>query len=582
MMRPKLQMDEKATAACARICALVLLVLAAYLPALRAGYIWDDDKYVTENATLRSAAGLKEIWLNPYATPQYYPLVHSTYWIEYRFVGVAPFTYHLDNILLHAINASLLFILLRRLQIQPAWMIAGIFALHPVHVESVAWVTERKNVLSGAFYLLALLSYMRFAGLDNGSGAKSSELTRPRLLKFYFLAFLFFIGALLSKTVTFSMPCVAALIIFWKRSRLRWRDLLPLAPMFAVGLGMGFVTAWIEKHHVGAQGPEWSLSLAQRCMIAGRAPWFYVGKLLWPFNLSFVYPRWVVESRKLLACLSVAAMLLLVAALWRLARRGRPGALCAYLTFLVTLSPALGFVNVFPFRYSFVADHFQYLASIGLFVPVCCALELASLRLDADREHKRPSRLLAGLLLPLLVLLTFKQASIYANEEVLWLDTLAKNPKASIAYNNLATFYAEQANYFDARQCLETGLRYAPGDPDLLTNLGGVLVSSGDDERAVRILSKAREHDPMNPWLLNNLGLSLAHSGRQEEAAALFRQALEIRPEMFEAYNNLAAMLESLGRIPEAIETLKKMEQLDPNNRLIQAQISRLKNATPH
>ncbi|HUI07690.1 MAG TPA: hypothetical protein VL486_11875 [Verrucomicrobiae bacterium] len=238
--------------------ALVVLVLVAYLPALRGGFLWDDNAYVTENQALRTPNGLGEIWFKPGTTPQYYPLVFTSFWLEYRLWRLQPFGYHLVNVLLHAANAVLLWRVLRRLEIAGAWWAAAIFALHPVMVESVAWVTERKNVLSCLFYLLAALAYFRFRPLTNGS------VVRARDWRFYPLSLAFFLCALLSKTVTCSLPAVLVLLLWWKGGRIEKRDARALAPLFGLGAALGLMTVWWEERLVGAGGAEWTLSFVQR------------------------------------------------------------------------------------------------------------------------------------------------------------------------------------------------------------------------------------------------------------------------------------------------------------------------------
>ena len=242
------------------------------------GFIWDDDDYVQDNLTLRSLAGLGQIWFQPGATRQYYPLVHTTYWLEYRLWDLNPTGYHVVNVILHALSAVLVWRLLIRLKVPGAWAAAALFALHPVHVESVAWITERKNTLSGAFYLSAAWAYLRY-----------EEARSPRL---YWAALLLFAAALLSKTVTCTLPAALLLVLWWKGQRPMRRTAVTLVPFFALGVAMSGVTVWMEKHSVGAWGPEWDLSLVERGLIAGRALWFYAAKLLVPLNLTFIYPRW--------------------------------------------------------------------------------------------------------------------------------------------------------------------------------------------------------------------------------------------------------------------------------------------------
>ncbi|MEE9296435.1 MAG: O-GlcNAc transferase, partial [Phycisphaerae bacterium] len=420
---------------------IIAAVVVAYIPALLGGFVWDDNAYVTENRTLESLSGLWRIWFEFGATPQYYPLVHTTFWIERHLWGLHPFGYHTVNVLLHAFNAVLVFAVLRRLNVRGAWVAAMIFALHPVHVESVAWITERKNVLSGAFYLSAMLAYLRYVELDHAAG----EASRRR--RCYVAALVLFVCALLSKTVTASLPAAILLILWWKRGRLRGRDLQPLIPMFIAGAILGLVTVWMELYNLrgtgrGAQGPEWDLSWVERCLVAGRAFWFYVGKLVWPTGLTFVYPRWPIDAGVWWQYLYPLAAVVVVGLLW--SRRGRIGRapVAATLFFAGTLTPALGFFNVYPFRYSFVADHFLYLGSLGLIVLFAAAVTALVERMT---EHLRSARHgLAAALFTILAVMVWNESHKYEDLEALWLDTLAKNPECWMAHNNLGNVYARE------------------------------------------------------------------------------------------------------------------------------------------
>ena len=257
--------------------AIVLLMFMVYASAIGGGFIWDDDSYVTQNPLLTSPHGLLEIWTTA-KSPQYYPLVFTTFWAEYRLWGLHPAGYHTVNVILHAINSVLLFFLLRRLEVPGAWMIGAVFAVHPVHVESVAWITERKNVLSALFYLLSIGCYLEYESKHRRG--------------WYAGAFGLFILALTSKTVVATLPIALLLIRYWKGWRIGRRELLELLPFLLAGAFMGMLTKWYEVHRVGAEGPEWDLSMAERLLIAGRALVFYAAKLTWPANLSFNYPRW--------------------------------------------------------------------------------------------------------------------------------------------------------------------------------------------------------------------------------------------------------------------------------------------------
>ncbi len=554
--------------------ALVVLTFVAYWPAIQeGGFIWDDDDYVTANKTLRDLDGLKDIWTSPQATPQYYPLVHTGYWIEYRLWGLDPTGYHVTNILLHALVSVLLWRLLRWLAVPGAWLAAGLFALHPVHVESVAWITERKNVLSGVFYLAAALVYLKWAD------GKTAGQQRPRA---YFGALLLFICALLSKTVTVSLPAALLLVAWWRQGRdgnlekaeeslVRWwvGRILPLVPFFVIGLGFSVLTVWLEKHHVGAKGAEWDLSLIERCLIAGRVLWFYIGKLIWPVGLCFNYPRWEIDAGVWWQYLFPLGFAALVIVLWAGRKRLGRAPLVAMLFFAGSLFPALGFFDVYPMRYSFVADHFQYLANIGVLVLVAAAITNMGQRLAAG-TWKPAGHALPVVVLILLALGSWKQCWIYRGLEVLWLDTIAKNPASWMAYNNLGQLYLHQNRLEEAIPLFEKALFHNPKDPSAPNNLGVALGKLGRDDEAKQRYQQAIEADPLDPQAYHNLGVAMAKEGKLEEAIGFYRKALEINPELAATHVNLGTTLARMGRNEEAIEEFGKAVVIEPETGLFQ------------
>jgi tetratricopeptide (TPR) repeat protein len=532
---------------------LVLLTVTAYLPALHGGFIWDDDFYVTENPTLRSLRGLESIWLKPGATSQYYPLVFTSFWAEYHLWGLQPFGYHLVNILLHAVNAVLLWRMLRRLGIAGSWWVAAIFALHPVNVESVAWVTERKNTLSGIFYLLSALAWLRFRPLT------AWEKSRAPDWRFYSLALGLFVCALFSKTVTCSLPAVLILLIWWKTGRLEKRDGLTLAPWFVLGAASGFMTRWMEQRLV-ANGAEWELSFVQRCLIAGRALWFYAGKLCWPSHLTFIYPRWEIDTGAVWQYSFPLAALVVLVTLWFLRTRIGKGPLVAVLFFVVTLAPALGFVNVYPFRYSYVADHFQYLASIGLITLAVSAGAAVFQR--ASQRNRELGTLTAATVLLLLGTATWGQAHAYHDLETLWRDTLAKNPDAWLAHNNLGTVLRQAGRPEDAIGHFGQALRIKPDLAEAQYNLGVTLAQLDRTQEAIGHYGQALRLKPDFAEAHYNLGVALAESGRIPEAMEHWEQALRLNPDYAEAHFNLGLMLAAQGKTTEASEHYHKALEL--------------------
>ncbi len=316
---------------------IALATAAAYLPAIRAGFIWDDDDYVTQNETLVDLPGLRRIWFERGAVPQYYPLVHTSFWIERHLWGMNPVAYHALNILLHALAAILLWRGLVRLRVPGSLLAALVFALHPVGVESVAWITERKNVLSAVFYFAAALAWLRsqsssaeegrVAARDRPARKKKPEedrLTTDKASRWYAASLVLFVCAMLSKTVAVSLPAALLMIAWWKKGRVERRDVVSLLPFFVIAVALAVNTVLMERTRVGAVGVDWSFSVAERVLIAGRAIWFYAAKLVWPSDLTFIYPRWRIDAADLTQWLYPIAAVAVVAAAWTVRKRVGP------------------------------------------------------------------------------------------------------------------------------------------------------------------------------------------------------------------------------------------------------------------
>lgn len=533
---------------------LATLVLITYVPAYGAGFVWDDDYYVFANPTLRDWTGLARIWLDPFATPQYYPLVHTSFWFEYRLAGTSPHLYHFTNVVLHAANGILLWRVLVRLAVPGAWAIAAVFALHPLQVESVAWITERKNVLSTFFYLCAALSYLRFATLADAGATQRRWLTA---------AWVLFVAALLSKTVTASLPAALLLVMWWRRGTLISRDWMTLGPMLIAGAAAGLVTAWLEREHVMAIGPEWDLSLLDRILIAGRALWFYAAKLVWPRDIAFIYPRWHMDSGAAWQYLFPLAAIALVAGLIVLRNRLGRGPLTAVLFYGGTLFPALGFVNIYPMRYSFVANHFQYLACVGLI-----ALAVAPVARYLSRREV-PSSVRAVLATPPLVLLaalSWWNARAYADAETLWRDTLAKNPAAWMAHHNLGIVLDQQSRHREAMAHYQAAVDLRPSHYRAHHKLGRSLARANRLEEAIVHLEMAVRLAPGERQLRSSLGEAYLRSGDFVAAEAAFRRVLEPPFEDANTRVNLARSLAGQGRIQEARAELEEVLRMDPRN----------------
>jgi tetratricopeptide (TPR) repeat protein len=524
---------------------LVLLVLVAYLPAVQGTFLWDDPEYVSQNQALRSYDGLRQIWLEPGAVPQYYPLVFTSFWLEYHLWGLDPAGYHLINIFLHGLSAVLFWRVLSRLGVSCAWFAAAVFALHPVQVESVAWITERKNVISGLCYWAAMLAYFRFRPPEPGPGPEKSA------WGWYLAALGLYLCALLSKTVTCSLPAVLVLLYWWKRDKVTVRDWVALLPFFVLGLALGLHTAWLEKHHVGAEGEAWSLSWVERTLIAGRALWFYVGNLVWPVNLAFIYPRWHIAEDAWWQYLFPAAAVAVLVILWLARERLGKGPLVACLCFAGTLLPALGFFDVYPMLFSFVADHFQYLACAAL-IPLLVLLGAKGLRYLGFAEVG--ITVTGGAVLVVLGVLTWRQCLIYADVVTLWTDTLEKNPGCFLAHFSLGTKLHEQGDFEEARKHYAAAVKIQPRDyPRARINLGRVLIVLERPDQARPHFEAVLEIEPNNAEAHLGLGTAFARQGKLRRAVLEFAKALHLNPRLAGVHYNWGLVLMYQMKPEEAI-----------------------------
>ena len=549
---------------------LVTCTLLAYLPAIRNGFLWDDDNYVFRNPTLTEPGGFQRIWLNPAATPQYYPLTFSSFYLEHCLWGFQPAGYHVVNILLHAASAVLFGSILRKLGVPGGWLAAALFALHPVHVESVAWVTERKNTLSGLFALAALGTYLRFQPLGE-VGETTSPHERHLNWGWYGLSLGFLALALLSKSVVACLAPVLFLLHWWKRPRLERRDLYPLVPFFVLGSALGLNNARLEVAHVGAQGLDFALTPFHRLLVAGRTLWFYAGKLLAPYELSFIYPRWQLDPWQVRQWLSVLASIVVLVTLFLLRLRLGKGPLVAVLCYVAMLFPVLGFFNVYPMRFSFVADHFQYHASLALLALISAA---AAQRFPV---LERQPRLGVAAALPVLILLgslTWSRCLVFRNAMSLWTDTLAKNPSAWIAHSNLGDLLEAQGRH---KEAIDHYSRTVDLRPDRITgylDLGRAYFEAGETTRAVATYERGllcpRDQGWSDPlWrgvVENKLGSALVMLGDVDRGILHLRRAIIDNPMRAEAHLDLGIALAMRGQTAEAKGHLQTALRLNPRD----------------
>lgn len=535
----------KRTAAGAGI--ILCLTVLVYLPVLGAGFVWDDDLFLTENPLIRADDGLCRFWCTT-EPPDYFPLVSSLLWVEWRLWGLEPRGYHAVNALFHALSSVLLWLVLHRLRVPGAWLAGVLYAVHPVNVESVAWITERKNTQPMVFFLLSILCYLRF------------EDRRRRT--WYFLSLCALLLALLSKTSVVMLPFVLLGCAWWQRGRITGRDLLLVLPFFLMAGALSLVTIWFQYNVAIGDDIVRADGFLSRLAVAGMAVWFYLSKALFPVRLSFVYPRWEVDPSLVLNYVPALMVLLCLAACWRYRQTwGRP-LLFGFGTYVITLFPVLGFFDIYFMKYSLVADRWQYTpiaAVIGLLV----GLATWSWQLQ-KKTLRRAGLLVAAAVIAFLCSQSWERCRAFRNAETLWHDTLAKNPSAWMAYNNLGVVLARQGRIAEAIRRYRQALRIKPDFAEAHNNLGYLLVGQGRIEEAVRHCSEALRIRPKYAEAHNNLGIAFATQGKIREAIRQFAAAVRIRPDYADAHNNLGIALTNQGRFEEAIRHHRQSLRINP------------------
>ncbi|MDE0024473.1 MAG: tetratricopeptide repeat protein [Spirochaetaceae bacterium] len=533
--------------------ALWPIVLLVYLPAiLSADFIWDD--FVIGTDIIRQWDGLRRIWFSPADIPaegHYWPLTYTSFWLENKLWGGIASGYHTVNVLLHLANTLLLWHLLRRLAVPGAWMAAAVFAVHPVHVESVAWIIERKDVLSGMFYLLAAAAWVRFA-----------EQARPR---WYLSALAAYVGGLLSKSVVVTLPVALLIWHWWKRGRLTWTDLLQVAPFFVVGAAITYADLLFNRSRGVA---SFDYSLVERLLIASRSFWFYVGKLFWPLDLAGIYPHWEVRAADPLAWAGLGVPVVLVAVLWLLRRRIGRGPLAGVLFFAVTLSPVLGFVDFNFMLFSFVADRYQYLASIGITTAVVAAAAsgLAALRRRDPQQGRATGVVLVVLTLALLGTLSARHASLYADGVRFFTHVVSYHPTARDAHLNLASELLSRNRFDEAIAAYRVAEEQRPHDCKPPYGAGLALYHLGRIQEAEDAYQRALDLCPAYGKALTDFAELRLFQQRYEGALRLADSAIEVQPRNASAWIHRGRALRHLGRDAQALDSIDRALAIEPSD----------------
>jgi len=538
---------------------LMLMVVVAYWPALHGDFVWDDDTHISDNQTLRSVKGLWDIWFQPGATCQYYPLSFTLFWAGYHLWGLNPFGYHLLTVLMHGMVALLLWQVLKRLEVRAAWLAGAIFAVHPVNVMSVAWMTELKNTLSGALALGAAWAYLRFAGL----GVYGKTTAQPGTAwRFGLGSLALFQLAMFAKTAVSFLPLTLLLLIWWKRGRLVQRTLYPLIVMFGIAVGMGLLTLHVEHLH-GATGRDFQMGWLERILVSGRSFWFYLGKLFFPYPLTFIYERWTVDPGVWWQYAYPLATIGALAGLWLLRSRIGKGLFVALLHFYIATSMLVLIQVLYMMRYSFVSDHWQYFGCMSIMAVAAAGMAAGLSRLGIWATPSG-SVLIAALLLSLATL-SWRQCAIYANEETLLQSAIRRNPLGPMAYYNLGLAYFRQGRLDDAIAQYQKVLQINPVETDALNNLGSAFLQLGRLDEAVAYYQKALTIKPDSAETHYNLGNAWFRQGRTDQAMTQYQVALAIDPDSAEAHYNLGNAFLQQGRMEEATAQYQKALDLKPD-----------------
>ena len=535
---------------------IVVLCLTTYASSVRNDFIWDDDSYVYANPYIQKTEGLSAIWLT-HRLPQYYPITFTTFWIEHQLWGDHPLGYHISNLIFHILNAILIFWVVEKLCATLAFPVALLFAVHPIQVETVAWVTERKNLLALFFFLLAMLSYFRFDA--------------TRKTAYYFQTLGLFVCALLSKSIAVCFVFIPVLYGWWRNGKVTWREIRLSLPLVTIGALSAINTIYLELYRVGARGDAWDLTLFERIVLAGRVLLFYLYKVCVPLTFSFFYSRWAIDASKWWQWLFPLVPIVILILLFYFRHQIGRGPLALFLFYTISIFPALGFFNVYPMKYSFVADHFSYLSTPVLILLICLCISflLVKLKLKFPSLTSKTAKIFMWLIfLGVITYMSGKSMTLtrnYKDVVTLWENLLSDNPKAWVAYTNLGYIYRSVGKIENAISLYRKAIEIIPDDPNAYYNLANTYYDIGETEQAIELYRKTIKIDSHYVNAYNNLGLIYNNIGKTNEAIDLFRRAIQINPRQAKTYYNLGLTYENIGNSEQAIELYRKAIEIDPH-----------------
>ncbi len=530
---------------------IVLATTVAYFPSLSGGFILDDDLLLTDNRLIKAADGLYRFWCTTESV-DYWPVTNTTLWLEWRLWGIHPTGYHVTNLVVHIVEALLIWVILRKLSIPGAFLGALLFAVHPVNVESVAWIAQRKNLMAMLFFLLSVLWYLK-------AETPPSRASPARADCWYWLSLVAFVLAMLGKGSVTILPVVLLGIVWWRRPLTR-RDVLRAVPFFVVAAVLTWVNVWFQTHGIITEIRR--ASFAERLLGAGAVVWFYLYKAMLPINLAFIYPRWHIDTEQVLWWLPLVACVGVTGVLWWYRRGWSRSLLFAWGYFCVALVSVMGFTDVGFMENSLVADHYQHVALIA--VTALVAAGWGTCARQTRRSRRWVPNAVAAIVCGALIILTWRQSSRYVNAVTLYQATLGRNPDSWIAHNNLGLALSESSRPQEAIEHYEQALRLKPDYPEAHYNLGYALARQGKLDEAIAHYSEALRITPAYAKAHNNLGNALARQGKLDEAITQYSEALRIYPAYEEAHYNLGNALATRGRLDEAIAQYSEALRINP------------------
>jgi tetratricopeptide (TPR) repeat protein len=562
----RLSINQSRLATLGGICLIIGTALVIYFPALSGDFLVDDE-LLTQNLVVKASDGLVRIWCTT-EPMDYWPVTNSMFWIEWRLWGTNPTGYHVVNLILHVVDSLLVWAVLRQLSIPGAFLAALLFTVHPVNVESVAWIAQCKNLLAMLFFLLSILYWLKWDGQQTARRHTIHESqTAFRGVSPYWLSLFWFLLAMLSKGSVAILPLVLMLIAWWRRRKFDARAILRIAPFFLFAAVLTFVNIWFQTHGAINSALR-DVTFLQRLLGAGAIVWFYLCKALWPIGLVFVYPQWKIDAVNPVWWLPLLATLIVTGVLiWQ--RNGRRTSwirptLFAWSYFCVALLSVMGFVPVAYMKFSLVADHYQHLAIIGILALLVVAVAYALDRIHlAMRSHAVAHQaeifmqcVVATAVAAVLVTLSClarQQSTLYGNSFCLYQNAAEKNPDNWLTQYDLGYALIDLDRREEAFQRFQKAIELKPDEPNAYNSLGNALKEDGKIPEAIANYRQAVQLQPNFATAHYNLAATLAEQGDLRQAIDYYQQAIRIQPDWAEAHYNLGRVLVKTSQRSEAI-----------------------------